>query len=820
MKKISTIFILTLLLAFSSSSWCQKIVYPWRATTAIVKSGESFEVWFNPDAGQTVNSIELKGPYNTVTGTITNSNTQPWVYDKWSENTCNRRITVKVPADAPMDRYDLILKTSTGDEISLAAVKVIKEYKNSFYIMHMSDAHRWQGGYDTPNIVLKEISTIIDIANIIDPEMIIETGDNHYQNLLVESSTRSRIDQYMNGFMNGSEYVNGMNNFFAPVFSVPGNHDTPRKGYEFEPEYPSPGYEKNPSIHYNKFYGLQAYNFKYGNVRFIGVNNSWFPDNKTGTPNFSHQTDEAVDWLSKVGNGVMRIGFAHVNTSEPLAYFYDPLKAVGAPLDLIMVGHSHSITNSPHTVDGKKIAYTTLTPREGTRKVPFNLYKIDAVAGTYETIGNEQAIQEGVTIAKDYSTVKLKLTYSKPNDGTSNSNIATINNKFNFPISGARVRFVVPKGSPYYLTNATVKQDFDGTNFHIVDAVVDLVANDITEVKINAGVPIDNCPSDPNKMDPGFCGCGVPEGTCAIVPTGITLAPSSAKINIATTRQFTAVIAPKYATERTVIWESSNAAIASVSNTGLVTAIAEGTATITAKTFDGSFQSSSTITVINDVVNYQAEYAEFVGPVEVSNQPGFFGTGFLDYTNASNDFVKWTINVNAAGTYELSVRYALASGNRPLKMSINDEVRIPSITFPTTGSWSNWSFYKTNQSLNAGNNTIALTAIGGSGPNVDQIAITNTLGLNDANRDIERSVVVFPNPLSDGKLTVSFDNFDDDTNLRMTIATLSGQIIYRSAVTDTCHMDLDLSGKLNDGVHLVIVESDQTKVVKKLIVKK
>lgn len=820
MNKITRLLLLVFVICLSTKSWGQKIVYPWRATTAIVKSGETFEVWFNADAGQTINEISLRGPFNVVSTTIEDTKTDTWAYDKWSENTCNRRITVRVPADAPMDRYDLILKTSTGDQISLAAVKVLKEYKNSFYIMHMSDAHRWQGGYDTPNIILKEISTFIDIANIIDPEMIIETGDNHYQNTAVESSSLARIEQYMNGYMSPTGWINGMNNSFAPVFTAPGNHDTPQKNYQLEPGYPNAGYEKLPSQFFNKFYGLQAHNFSYGNVRFVGVNNSWFPDDKTGTPNFSHQTDEAVDWLGKVGNGVMRVGYAHVNTSEPLAYFYNPLKAIGAPLDLIMVGHSHSITGSPHTVDSKKIAYTTFTLRDGTRKVPFNLYKIDAVAGTYEPVGNEQAIQEGVTIAKDYSTVKLKLTYSNPNDGTSDSNVATINNKFNFPINGARVRFVVPKGSPYYLTNATVKQEFDGTNFHIVDAVVDLVADDITEVKINSGVPVDNCPGDPNKMDPGLCDCGVPEGTCVIVPTGITLSPSSAKINIATSRQFTTVITPKYATEKTVIWESNNTDIATVSSTGLVTAIAEGTATITAKTFDGSFQSSSTLTVINDIINYQAEYAEYVGPVEVSNQPGFFGTGFLDYTNASNDFVKWTVNVNAAGTYNLSVRYALATGNRPLKMSVNDEVRIPSIAFPTTGTWSNWSFYKTTQLLNAGNNTITLTAIGASGPNVDQIAITNTLGLNDANRDIEKSVVVSPNPLSDGKLTISFDNFDDDTNLRMTIATISGQIIFQSAITDTCHMDLDLSGKLNDGVHLVIVESDQTKVVKKLIVKK
>jgi hypothetical protein len=26
--------------------------------------------------------------------------------------------------------------------------------------------------------------------------------------------------------------------------------------------------------------------------------------------------------------------------------------------------------------------------------------------------------------------------------------------------------------------------------------------------------PVDNCPNDPNKTEPGLCGCGVPEGTC------------------------------------------------------------------------------------------------------------------------------------------------------------------------------------------------------------------------------------------------------------------------------------------------------------------
>ncbi|MCX6309412.1 MAG: hypothetical protein NTY32_11475, partial [Bacteroidia bacterium] len=205
MKKIATLSLF--LIFFTSIVFGGKIVYPWRATTAIVKSGETFEVWFNADAGQTVNGIELQSKYLNVTPTISTTVNQTWVYDQWSSNTCNLKLTITVPANTPADRYNLVLKTSTGDETSLAAVKVIKEYKTSFYVFHISDAHRWQGSYDGIAI-LKNVAATIDIANIINPEMVFETGDNHYQNTNSVASSLQRISDYYNGFMNGTEFVN------------------------------------------------------------------------------------------------------------------------------------------------------------------------------------------------------------------------------------------------------------------------------------------------------------------------------------------------------------------------------------------------------------------------------------------------------------------------------------------------------------------------------------------------------------------------------------------------------------------------------------
>jgi hypothetical protein len=334
MKKITTISILFLIISLSDIAFAGKIIYPWRATSAIVKQGETFEVWFNADAGQTVNAVELQSAFLKVNATIANTINQTWMYDKWSENTCNTKLTVTVPANTPTDRYDLILKTSSGDEISLAAVKVIKEYKNSFYVFHISDAHRWQGTYDT-NKILKMVATTIDIANIINPEMVFETGDNHYPNTNNAASTVQRTTEYYNGYMSGTEFVKGLNQFAAPVFSVPGNHDTPQKNYQSEPGYPNPGYTKVPSAAWNDLYGLQAHNFTYGNARFIGLNNAWFPDDSGGVPNFAHQTDEAKVWLNEVGKGTFRIGYCHVPEPTALKAFYDPMFKAGAPLNLI-----------------------------------------------------------------------------------------------------------------------------------------------------------------------------------------------------------------------------------------------------------------------------------------------------------------------------------------------------------------------------------------------------------------------------------------------------------------------------------------------------
>lgn len=82
-----------------------------------------------------------------------------------------------------------------------------------------------------------------------------------------------------------------------------------------------------------------------------------------------------------------------------------------------------------------------------------------------------------------------------------------------------------------------------------------------------------------------------------VAVTGVTVAPKTASIAVAATRQLAATIAPADATNKAVTWSSSDATKATVSNTGLVTGVAAGTATITVTTADGAKTDTAAITV-------------------------------------------------------------------------------------------------------------------------------------------------------------------------------------------------------------------------------
>ncbi|AQW88630.1 structural protein with Ig domain [Serratia phage BF] len=91
------------------------------------------------------------------------------------------------------------------------------------------------------------------------------------------------------------------------------------------------------------------------------------------------------------------------------------------------------------------------------------------------------------------------------------------------------------------------------------------------------------------------------QGQDPVAVTGVTVTPDTLALKVGATSQLDASVAPSDATDKSIAWSSDDATKATVSSTGLVTAVANGSATITATTSDGSKTDTCVVTVTTAV---------------------------------------------------------------------------------------------------------------------------------------------------------------------------------------------------------------------------
>ncbi len=107
-----------------------------------------------------------------------------------------------------------------------------------------------------------------------------------------------------------------------------------------------------------------------------------------------------------------------------------------------------------------------------------------------------------------------------------------------------------------------------------------------------------------------------------VAVTGVTVSPATLSLVEGTTETLEATVTPEDATNRKVEWKSGDETIATVDETGTVTAIAPGATTITATTEDGEKSDTCTVTVTADGVRVtgveldKEELTLFVGDEE------------------------------------------------------------------------------------------------------------------------------------------------------------------------------------------------------------
>lgn len=119
----------------------------------------------------------------------------------------------------------------------------------------------------------------------------------------------------------------------------------------------------------------------------------------------------------------------------------------------------------------------------------------------------------------------------------------------------------------------------------VKDAFLKFVFNvTVTDTKTNRFIAFNGCTISGTPADD------------AVAVENVALNKPTLKLETGTSETLIATVSPENATNKNVTWTSSNESVATV-NDGLVTAVAPGTATITAKTKDGGFEASCEVTV-------------------------------------------------------------------------------------------------------------------------------------------------------------------------------------------------------------------------------
>ncbi|MBC7799822.1 MAG: carbohydrate-binding protein, partial [Gemmatimonadaceae bacterium] len=127
---------------------------------------------------------------------------------------------------------------------------------------------------------------------------------------------------------------------------------------------------------------------------------------------------------------------------------------------------------------------------------------------------------------------------------------------------------------------------------------------------------------------------------------------------------------------------------------------------------------------------YEAELAARTpGAIVDTIHAGFTGTGFVDYVAGAagdpNPKLTFSVQVATAGSYEVRIRYSnrTASGPRPLGLEVNGAAQGTLPFVPVGDLDTNYGIQTATLQLQAGTNTIGLTAPGGVGPNIDSLFV-------------------------------------------------------------------------------------------------
>lgn len=251
----------------------------------------------------------------------------------------------------------------------------------------------------------------------------------------------------------------------------------------------------------------------------------------------------------------------------------------------------------------------------------------------------------------------------------------------------------------------------------------------------------------------------------AIPVSGVSLmdCPATELVN-GTTHQLTADVTPANAYDPSIVWSSSDETIATTDGNGLITAVSEGSVTITVTTKDGSFTDICEINVI---------------PVQV--------IGVLISGCPSE-------NITVGDTIQLSAMISPENAhNQTINWTSSDT---SSVKIDTTGRL---------VAIASGSAVITVTTEDGDYSDDCTVLVDGTTNVSSGFKPENKEVKIFPNPNS-GILFLEFS--EKDINRKVLITNSMGQIVYNEKM-ENVHKMIDFTNLISSGIIYVQIQSAQ-----------
>lgn len=170
----------------------------------------------------------------------------------------------------------------------------------------------------------------------------------------------------------------------------------------------------------------------------------------------------------------------------------------------------------------------------------------------------------------------------------------------------------------------------------------------------------------------GVVNCYIISSTEQVIPvTGITISPTNTDVSVNSTVTLSATITPSNATNKGVVWSSSNSNVASVDQSGVVTGHIVGqSATIYAKSAENNSISASCTVNVKAIAVQSVSLDQDSATIAIGDELTLTHT--ISPANATNTNVTWLSNNQSVATVSNGVVSALAEGEAIITVKTDD----------------------------------------------------------------------------------------------------------------------------------------------------